>query len=51
MIAGDRIARVPIAEVDHIHTSVHLKCRAEELGLHTVENKVAAHGFRKGGAL
>jgi len=50
MIAGDRIARVPFAEVDHIHTSVHLKCRAEVVGLHTVENKVRRM-IPKGGAL
>ena len=50
LIAGDRIVRVPLAEVDHIHTSVHLKCRAESLGLDKVEDK-ARRWIPKAGAM
>ena len=40
LIAGDRITRVPIDEVEKIHTVVILKCRAEDVGLHQVEDRV-----------
>ena len=39
-IAGDRITRVPIDQVEKIHTVVTLKCRAEDVGLHQVEDRV-----------
>jgi sporulation protein YlmC with PRC-barrel domain len=39
-IAGDRITRVPLAEIDTIHCVVKLKCTATEVGLHRVENRV-----------
>jgi sporulation protein YlmC with PRC-barrel domain len=39
-VAGDRVARVPIGQVDQIHTVVHLKCRAEDVKLHAVEDRV-----------
>lgn len=40
IIAGDRIARVPVTQIHTIHTTVKLKCRAEDLKLHEVEDKV-----------
>ena len=40
LIAGDRITRVPVDQVEKIHTVVTLKCRAEQVGLHAVENRV-----------
>jgi sporulation protein YlmC with PRC-barrel domain len=40
MIAGDRITRVPVNQVAKIHTVVTLKCRAEQVGLHEVEDRV-----------
>jgi sporulation protein YlmC with PRC-barrel domain len=40
-IAGDRIARVPIGRVEHIHNVVKLGCRAEEVGLNRVEDRVS----------
>ena len=39
-IAGTRIARVPVAEIDNIRSAVHLKCAAEKLGLHQVEDRI-----------
>ena len=39
-IAGDRIARVPIGKVEQIRTVVKLNCRAEDAGLHVVEDRV-----------
>jgi len=39
-ISGGRISRVPLGEVRTISAAVHLKCRAEELGLHVVEDEV-----------
>jgi len=39
-IAGNRISRVPVAEIDSIGSAVHLKCAAEKLRLHVVEDKV-----------
>jgi len=49
-VAGDRVTRVPIDRIDQIHTVVKLNCRAEQLGLHTVENRVRGW-IPKGGAL
>ncbi len=37
---GDRVTRVPIDQVDQIHTVVRLKCRAEDVKLHQVEDRV-----------
>jgi sporulation protein YlmC with PRC-barrel domain len=47
-IAGDRIARIPLADVAEIASVVKLKHRAEELKLHQVEDKVAAWIPRRG---
>lgn len=41
-IAGDRMARVPIAQVKNIGSTVELKCPAEKLKLHVTEDKVRA---------
>lgn len=38
-IAGDRVTRVAWAEVDRVTSAVHLKRRANQLGLHVAENK------------
>lgn len=50
LIAGDRLTRVPIDQVEQIHTTVRLKCRAEDVRLHAVENRVRGW-IPKGGAL
>jgi sporulation protein YlmC with PRC-barrel domain len=47
-IAGDRIARVPADEIAEIGAVVKLKCKAEKLGLHEVEDKVRAWIPRRG---
>jgi sporulation protein YlmC with PRC-barrel domain len=47
-IAGDRITRVPFAEIDTIHCVVTLKCTASEVGLHAVENRVRRWIPRRG---
>jgi hypothetical protein len=39
-IAGDHMARVPMDEIATISSAVHLKCRAEEVGLHKSEDRV-----------
>ncbi len=39
-LAGCRVARVPLAEIATITSAVHLKCPAEQVGLHKVEDKV-----------
>ena len=41
-VAGDRITRVPIDKVEQIHTVVRLNCRAEQLRLNAVEDKLRA---------
>ena len=41
-IGGDRLARVPADEIIEIGTVVKLKCSAEDLKLHEVEDKVRA---------
>jgi sporulation protein YlmC with PRC-barrel domain len=47
-IAGDRVTRVPLEEIDTIHCVVALKCTATEVGLHRVENRVRRWIPRKG---
>jgi sporulation protein YlmC with PRC-barrel domain len=49
-IAGGQLIRVTIDQVEQIHTAVHLKCRAEEVKLHAVENGVRGW-IPKGGAM
>jgi sporulation protein YlmC with PRC-barrel domain len=41
-IAGDRMARIPAAEVAEIGSVVKLKCAGEKLNLHEVEDKAAS---------
>jgi sporulation protein YlmC with PRC-barrel domain len=41
-VAGDRLTRVPADKIDAIASAVHLNCSADELKLHTVENRVRA---------
>lgn len=41
-IGGDRIARVPVAEIVDIGSVVKLRSRAEDLKLHVVEDKARA---------
>jgi sporulation protein YlmC with PRC-barrel domain len=38
-VAGDRITRVPMEQVASINSAVHLKVKAERLGLHKSENE------------
>jgi sporulation protein YlmC with PRC-barrel domain len=40
-MADDRMARVPAEEVMEVGAVVKLRCKAEELHLHEVENEVA----------
>jgi hypothetical protein len=47
-VAGTRISRVPFAEIETISSAVHLKCPAEKVGLHVVEDRVRAWIPRKG---
>ena len=47
-VAGDRMTRVPFAEIDTIDSVVKLKCTATEVGLHQVENRVRRWIPRKG---
>jgi sporulation protein YlmC with PRC-barrel domain len=47
-IAGDRMARVPVEKIVEIDAVVRLGCQAEELKLHSVENKVRAWIPRRG---
>jgi sporulation protein YlmC with PRC-barrel domain len=49
-IAGDRLTRVPIDRVEQIRAAVRLKCRAEEVKLHVVEDRVRGW-IPKGGAM
>ena len=49
-IAGDRLARVPVAQIETIGSAVQLKCRAEDVKLHAIENKVR-RWIPRGGAL
>jgi sporulation protein YlmC with PRC-barrel domain len=47
-IAGDRITRVPIGEIESIKAAVHLKTTASGLGLDKIENSVGSWIPRKG---
>jgi hypothetical protein len=47
-VAGNRISRVPLDEIETISAAVHLKCAAEDVGLHRVEDRVRARIPRKG---
>jgi hypothetical protein len=47
-IAGDRVTRVPIANIDSIGSSVKLNVTANAAGLHRTENEVRAWIPRKG---
>jgi sporulation protein YlmC with PRC-barrel domain len=49
-VGGDRIARVPVDQIDAIRSTVKLKCCAEDVKLHIVENKVRAW-IPQGGAM
>jgi sporulation protein YlmC with PRC-barrel domain len=40
-IAGDRMARVPVAQITEIGSVVKLKCAAEQVKLHVVENQAS----------
>ena len=40
VIAGDRMTRIPASRIRVIGSVVNLNCRAEELKLHEVENRV-----------
>jgi sporulation protein YlmC with PRC-barrel domain len=40
-IVGDRMARVPAGEIMEIGTVVKLKCAAEQVKLHVVENRAS----------
>ena len=48
LVAGDRLTRVPLGKIDHIASAVHLGCRAEQVGLHKVEDRFRAWIPRKG---
>ena len=47
-LGSNRISRVPFNEVETISAAVHLKCPAEKVGLHKVEDRVRAWIPRKG---
>jgi hypothetical protein len=47
-IAGDHLTRVPIDRVETIHSALKLKDRAEDLGLHEVEDRVRRWLPRRG---
>lgn len=47
-LAGDRVSRVPLNQIETITSAVHLKCAAEDVGLHKVEDRVRAWIPRKG---
>ena len=40
LLAGDRMARVPVDQIVEIGSVVKLKCRGEDVGLHVVEDEV-----------
>ena len=48
LIAGERMVRVPPAEIAEIACAVKLKCSAEKIGLHRTEDKVRAWIPRRG---
>lgn len=37
---GDRIARVPFDQIDHVSSAVHLKCSAKDVRLDLAEDRV-----------
>jgi hypothetical protein len=47
-VAGSRISRVPLDEIETISSAIHLGCPAEKVGLHVVENRVRSWIPRKG---
>ena len=47
-IAGDSMVRVPVGEIASIGAQVKLKCPAQDIGLHRVEDRVRAWIPRKG---
>jgi hypothetical protein len=47
-VAGNRMVRVPARQIIDIGSVVKLKCRAETLGLHQVEDKVRSWIPRRG---
>jgi hypothetical protein len=47
-VAGNHVSRVPLTEIAKISGAVHLKCPAEKVGLHKVEDKVRSWIPRKG---
>jgi sporulation protein YlmC with PRC-barrel domain len=47
-VAGDRIVRVPAAQIMEIGSVVKLKCAGEELGLHRAENAAGRWIPRRG---
>jgi hypothetical protein len=47
-VAGDRVARIPLDKVDTIGTAVKLKCAAEDVKLHVIEDKVRGWIPRRG---
>jgi sporulation protein YlmC with PRC-barrel domain len=47
-IAGDRMARVPVDEIMEIGSVVKLKCAAEQVKLHVVENRASTWIPRRG---
>ena len=49
-LAGTHMARVPVDKIESIGALVHLKCRAEQVGLHRVEDRFR-HWVPRRGAL
>lgn len=47
-IAGDRIVRIDMGQVEQIRAVVQLNCRADEAKLHAVENRVRTWIPKKG---
>jgi len=47
-IAGDRIVRIDIGSVEQVSSVVQLNCSADQVKLHTVENRVRTWIPRKG---
>jgi sporulation protein YlmC with PRC-barrel domain len=48
LVAGDRVTRVPISDVEKISSAVHLNTPAASLGLHKSEHAAAAWIPKKG---
>jgi hypothetical protein len=47
-VAGDSMVRVPVGQIESIGAQVKLKCAAEDIGLHRVEDRVRAWIPRRG---